>query len=81
MSGLKLAVSVTYDPAKGYVASADGLPPVTALSLSMLRRRIEERLIGEDLEIRLMLDPSARLERDQRRRGGGPRSTDYARPR
>jgi hypothetical protein len=42
MSGERLEVSVTFDPGKGYVASAPELrQPVTALSLGDLRRRIE----------------------------------------
>jgi hypothetical protein len=39
---------------EGYVAHANGLPTITALSLAVLRRRVEELLIGEDLEIRLV---------------------------
>jgi hypothetical protein len=42
MSSDRLEVSVTFDPARGYVASAPELrAPVTALSLGSLRRRIE----------------------------------------
>jgi hypothetical protein len=38
MSNSRLEVSVTFDPARGYVASAPGLRlPVTALSLGGLR--------------------------------------------
>jgi hypothetical protein len=33
------------------------------LSLGGLRRRIEERLIGEDLDVKLVLDRAARLGR------------------
>jgi hypothetical protein len=31
---------------------------------------VHERLIGEDVEVRLVLDRTARRERDRRRRGG-----------
>jgi hypothetical protein len=42
MSSDRLEVSVTFDPARGYVASAPELrAPVMALSLGSLRRRIE----------------------------------------
>jgi hypothetical protein len=37
----RLDVAVTFNPTRGYVATAPGLPPVTALSLGGLRRRIE----------------------------------------
>jgi hypothetical protein len=61
MSGDRLEVSVTFDAAKGYVAMVPDLAePITALSLAVLRRRIEERLIGEDVEVRLVLDRAAR---------------------
>jgi hypothetical protein len=40
----RLAVAVTYDPARGYVRSAAGLrQPVVALSLGGLRRRIDHK--------------------------------------
>ena len=78
----RLEVSVTFVPAKGYVGHVPDLAePITALSLALLRRRIEERLLPDSIEVRLMLDRRARHERDQRRRGGGPRPSDYARPR
>ena len=71
MSALKerLQVAVTFDPAKGYVGAVPGLPPVTALSLGGLRRRIEAALLPEEPVIVLNLDRVARQERDQRRRG------------
>jgi hypothetical protein len=82
MSGERLEVSVSFDSARGYVATVPDLAePFTALSLAVLRRRIEERLLPNSVEVRLMLDRRARLERDQRRRGGASRPTDYARPR
>jgi hypothetical protein len=80
MSGERLEVSVTFDPAKGYVATVPDLAePITALSLAVLRRRIEERLLPDSIEVRLNLDKRARLERDQRRRGGAGRMGDYGR--
>jgi hypothetical protein len=46
----RLEVSVTFVPAKGYVASAPKLrSPVTALSLGGLRRRIEALLLPDVL--------------------------------
>ncbi len=83
MSG-RLLISVTYDPAKGYVAIHPELPLMTALSLGGLRRKIEIALLPESPEIKLELDKRARTERDHRRRGGPlmkerlwPRSTAY----
>jgi hypothetical protein len=50
MSGERLEVSVTFVPAKGYVASAPKLrSPVTALSLGGLRRRIEALLLPDEV--------------------------------
>jgi hypothetical protein len=70
----RFIVAVTFDAERGYIGSAPELrQPVTALSLAVLRKRIEERLIGEDVEVRLMLDRAARLERDRRRLTGRPR--------
>jgi hypothetical protein len=64
----RLPVAVTFDQ-RGYVASGEGLPTITALSLAALRRRIDEHLIGQDVIPRLVLDKRARVERDQRRAG------------
>jgi hypothetical protein len=72
----RFLVTVTFDERRGYIASHPELPVITALSLSMLRLRIEERLIGEDVEVKLALDRTARLERDQRRRGDESRASD-----
>jgi hypothetical protein len=63
----KLEVVVTYDERRGYVASHPELPTVCALSLRMLRHRLNERLIGEDVDLRVVLDRAAR-------RAGGDRS-------
>jgi hypothetical protein len=80
MSGDRLEVSVTFDPAKGYVASAPDLrSPVVALSLGGLRRRVEALMLPDDVIVVLALDRAARLERDARRRGGVRREGD-ARP-
>jgi hypothetical protein len=68
----RLPVAVTCDE-RGYVASAEGLPTITALSLAGLRRRIDEHLIGQDVIPRLLLDKRARAERDQRRVGSASR--------
>jgi hypothetical protein len=78
----RLEVSVTFDERRGYVARADGLPAVTALSLAGVHKRINALLMPDDgVPLKLVLDRAARLERDRRRRGGASRPTDYARPR
>jgi hypothetical protein len=70
----RLEVSVTFVPAKGYVASAPELrQPVVALSLGGIRRRIEAALLPDEPVVHLRLDRAARQERDQRRRGGEDR--------
>jgi hypothetical protein len=47
MSGDRLEVSVSFDPAKGYVATVPDLAaPITALSLAVLRRRIGAAAAG-----------------------------------
>ena len=66
----RLPVAVTFDE-RGYVASAEGLPVITALSLAGLRRRIDKHLIGKGVIPRLVLDKPARVERDQRRTTAG----------
>jgi hypothetical protein len=44
--GDRFEVSVTFDPTRGYVATAPELrAPVTALSLGALRRRIEALMV------------------------------------
>jgi hypothetical protein len=64
----RLEVSVTFVPAKGYVASAPELrQPVVAVSLGGLRRRIEALMMSDDLRIVLQLDVRAQRERDRRR--------------
>jgi hypothetical protein len=64
----RLEVSVTFVPAKGYVASAPQLlQPVVAFSLGGVRRRVEALLLPEEPIVVLNLDRAARLERDRRR--------------
>jgi hypothetical protein len=71
MSDDRLQVSVTYDPAKGYVGTAPELrSPAVALSLGGLRRRIDAALLPDEAIIILSLDRAAKRERDQRRSGG-----------
>jgi hypothetical protein len=65
----RLEVSVSFDEMRGYVATANGLPTITALSLAVQRRRVEERLIGEDLDANLVFDRAAPVSV----RGLGPR--------
>jgi hypothetical protein len=65
-------IPVTFDEHRGgYVAERAGAPPVRALSLTHLRRRVED---AEGVEVRLVLDRKARLERDARRRAGVTRA-------
>jgi hypothetical protein len=66
----RLDVAVTFDERRGYVATAPGLPPVKALSLGGLRRRVEAALAPAEVNVRLVLDRAARRERDRRRRDG-----------
>ena len=68
MSGERLEVNVTFDPARGYIASAPELRrPVVALSLGMLRRRIEAALMPDRVDVVLQLDGLAERERHRRR--------------
>ena len=63
---LQLEVSVTFDCIKGhYVATVPDLPaPIVAQSLAGLRKRIQAALLPDDVDMRLILDRKARLERD-----------------
>jgi hypothetical protein len=64
---MRLIVAVSFDPRRGYIASHPELrAPIAALSLSLLRRRVEGELFGGD-DVRLVLDKRARQERDARR--------------
>ena len=59
----RFEVSVTFDPAKGYAATAPELrEPVLALSLGGVRRRVEALLLPDDLHVVLQLDVRARQE-------------------
>jgi hypothetical protein len=76
MGNGRFNVAVSFDERRGgYIGAHPQLPsPVTALSLGGLRRRIEIALLPEvDVDIRLVLDRGARLERDRRRLTGRPR--------
>jgi hypothetical protein len=64
----QLFVNVTFDPARGYVAVHPEMPPVVALSLDGIRRKIESMSLSDKARVILQLDHSARLERDRRRR-------------
>jgi hypothetical protein len=68
MSSDRLEVNVTFDSARGYIASAPELrQPVVALSLGGLRRRIEIALLSDNVRIVLQLDGLAERERHRRR--------------
>ena len=72
----ELLIEVTFDPARGYVATHPNLPqPVIALSLAVLRARLGAQL-GGAAQLRLKLDRAARGQRDLRRRGGAERASD-----
>ena len=63
----KRTIQVTYDPDRGFVALPREMHPIVALSLSVLRKKIQEALQPADPIITFNLDRAARLERDQRR--------------
>ena len=59
------------DSKVGYRTTGDqALPVITALSLGMLRRRIEAALMPDEVIVVLSLDKAAKRERDRRRSGG-----------
>jgi hypothetical protein len=64
----QLFVNVTFDPARGYVAVHPEMPPVVALSLDGIRRKIKSMSLSDKTRVILQLDHSARVERDRRRR-------------
>ena len=75
----RFAIHVTFDPARGYVATCPQLPaPVVALSLNVLRARVGRQLDIAAVNVRLKLDRAARLQRDARRRGGAERASDVS---
>ena len=63
----RLFVSVTFNPTRSYVAVHPELPPVVALSLDGIPRKIESMLQPDKAHVILQLDSSAELERDRRR--------------
>jgi hypothetical protein len=68
MSGERFEVNVTFDSARGYIASAPELrQPIVALSLASLRKRIEIALLPDDVCVVLHLDGLAEGERHRRR--------------
>jgi hypothetical protein len=68
MSGERLEVSVTFDPGKGYIASAPELrQTVVALSLGGLRRKVEALMVPDKPIVVLQLDGLAERERHRRR--------------
>jgi hypothetical protein len=74
----RFVIDVTYDPARGYVATHPRLAaPVIALSLAVLRARLDARLGGGG-RLKLKLDRAARAQRDERRRGGAARASDVS---
>ena len=68
MPDKRLEVSVTFDAARGYIASAPELrQPIVALSLGGLRRKVEIALLPDNGRIDLQLDGLAERERHRRR--------------
>jgi hypothetical protein len=64
----RLDITVTFDARHGYIASAPELRQhIVALSLGGLRRRIENALLPDSVDARLMLDGLAERERHRRR--------------
>src|SRR5262245_31125595 len=68
MSGDRLEVNVTFDSARGYIASAPELrQPIVALSLASLRKRIENDcsgcLMGHSDVLLVLLSPRSSSER------------------
>jgi len=75
----RLSVDVTFDERFGYTGTAPELrSAVRALSLNGLRRLVEDQFPGQALDLRLVLDRKAKLERDARRNGGASRAGDHA---
>jgi len=74
----RLPIHVTFDEQRGYVATAEGLPIITALSLASLRRQIDAQ-VSKAIVPQLLLDGRARQERDARRRSGAARTCDGTR--
>ena len=69
----RLEITVSYDARHGYIASAPELrQPIVALSLGMLRRRIEAALMPDSVDVVLQLDGLAERERHRRRAQAQP---------
>ena len=63
----RLEATATFDERHCYVASAPRLrQPIVALSLGGLRRRIETRMLPDDVRVVLLLDGLAERERHRR---------------
>jgi hypothetical protein len=72
MHDRRLQVGVSFDPTRGYFTTGSELPRrLTALSLGGLRRRVEELMLPDEVDIILQLDDLAERER-HRRRGAPP---------
>ena len=72
MSGERLEVNVTFDSARGYIASAPELrQPIVALSLTSLRKRIEALLMPEESGAGMTARLAGRARVDQRAARGG----------
>jgi hypothetical protein len=70
---MRISIDVTFASSRGYVGSGAELrAPVVALSLGGLRRKVEALMVP--VEVKLVLDRAARLERDRRRLTGRPRA-------
>jgi hypothetical protein len=64
----RLAVSVTFDERRGYIAGAPELrSPVVALSLGGLRRKVEALMVPDSVDVVLQLDGLAERELHRRR--------------
>jgi len=69
MASERIEVGVSYDLRRGYyiTTTTTNVPPTAALSLAGLRKQIEAALMPDTVDVRLVLDRVARLERDRRR--------------
>ena len=68
MASERIEVGVSYDLRRGYyITTTTNVPPTAALSLAGLRKQIEAALKPDTVDVRLVLDRVARLERDRRR--------------
>ena len=67
MASERIEVGVSYDLRRGYYITTTNVPPTAALSLAGLRKQIEAALMPNTVDVRLVLDRVARLERDRRR--------------